>query len=161
MKTETMKTRTLKKLITLVLAFAMIIPVVSSKTIIARANDFDTAKEVSLGEKVQEVTNSAVWYKLEIPKDIRNQSIRIVLINKPDSVYALRMDFYDEDGIQIGDDVVGSVYQNQSGFVNVNISSSTAASGFTFLKGHTYYLKVRTYNSGTRNYDLKITGSFL
>ncbi|MCM1105571.1 MAG: hypothetical protein NC355_01375 [Blautia sp.] len=156
-----MKKGTKRTLLSFMLVLTFMVQMLSSG-ITVKANDMRTATEIALGERISGESNSALWYKISIPKDIRDQTIQIVFMPKGSGCY---LGLYNYNGINMADPryYVGYCNGGTSDYVNVKIASEEVQGSYTFVKGHDYYIKLARYASGDEgyiNFDLNVTGDY-
>ena len=143
-----------------VVAFT-VVPAMKPMTAMAESNEFTNPYITTLGEEHTGYLDKddVHWYKLEIPSDIRNQTIKLILMPQSDFYEYCRMNIYDSSGICISDYIALSA--NHSDYFEREIAEHSSADNKTFVKGQTYYLKIYSYNNSDGTYWLNITGDYL
>lgn len=157
MEVKGMKIKQKKRMMALVLVLTFVATMLSFETVV-QANDMSSATELQLGEQLTAITASGEdWYKISIPKDIRDQQITISVVKNTNTKTITRMDLYYATGIQQNRNEQSLFSSDVSMQFKEKIQANDAGYG-TFAKGQTYYLRI--YGPSNNSYDIKVTGDY-
>lgn len=131
-------------------------------TISVKANDMNSATELGIGEQITATTvDGEDWYKISIPKNIRDQDIYITVVKNINTITPISMELYYSNGIQqntrYGAPCINSWSSDISMSFCERIQSNDGGAG-TLAKGQTYYLRI--YGPENNSYDIKVTGDY-
>ena len=153
-----MKFKIKKKLIVCMLIITTLVSTLTG-TISVKANDMNSASELGIGEQITATTvDGEDWYKISIPKNIRDQDIYITVVKNTNTKRSIYMDLYYSSGIKQNQNTqsIWSSYDITMSF-SERIQSNDGGAG-TLAKGQTYYLRI--YGLENNSYDIKVTGDY-
>lgn len=153
-----MKFKIKKKLIVCMLIITTLVSTLTG-TISVKANDMNSASELGIGEQITATTvDGEDWYKISIPKNIRDQDIYITVVKNTNTKRSIYMDLYYSSGIKQNQNTqsIWSSYDITMSF-SERIQSNDGGAG-TLAKGQTYYLWI--YGPENSSYDIKVTGDY-
>ena len=153
-----MKFKIKKKLIVCMLIITTLVSTLTG-TISVKANDMNSASELGIGEQITATTvDGEDWYKISIPKNIRDQDIYITVVKNTNTKRSIYMDLYYSSGIKQNQNTqsIWSSYDITMSF-SERIQSNDGGAG-TLAKGQTHYLRI--YGPENNSYDIKVTGDY-
>lgn len=152
-----MKFKIKKKLIVCMLIITTLVSTLTG-TISVKANDMNSASELGIGEQITATTvDGEDWYKISIPKNIRDQDIYITVVKNTNTKTMLNMDLYYSSGIRQNQSRPSIWSHDISMSFSERIQSNDGGAG-TLAKGQTYYLRI--YGPENNSYDIKVTGDY-
>lgn len=157
MEVKGMKIKQKKRIMVLVFVLSFVATMFSIETVV-QANDMSSASELQLGEQLTAISVSGEeWYKIFIPKDIRDQQIVISVVKNTNTKTITYMDLYYSTGIQQNRNRP-SLWSNDVSMQFMEKIQANDAGYGTLAKGQTYYLRI--YGPSNNSYDIKVTGDY-
>ena len=156
-----MKFEIKKKIMVCMLIITTLVSTMTGTTSV-KANDMNSATELGIGEQITATTvDGEDWYKISIPKNIRDQDIYITVVKNINTLTSISMELYYSNGIQqntrYGAPCINYWSHDISMSFSERIQSNDGGAG-TLAKGQTYYLRI--YGPENNSYDIKVTGDY-